>query len=69
MTRRHSRTHNQEPGVHGVKSSSGVRVAWVAGEHHYIVSLSKNGRRGNGEGNRGNLRASTLGTLAVPSDP
>lgn len=46
---------------------------WVAGEHHYMVSLSKNGRRGghgddgDGEGNRGNLRASTLGTLEVPA--
>jgi hypothetical protein len=43
---------------------------WVAGEHHYMVSLSKNGRRGgDGEGNRGNLHASTLGTLEVPSTP
>lgn len=33
---------------------------WVAGEHHYMVSV--------GEGNRGNLRASTLGTLTV-GDP
>ncbi|MGH8575727.1 MAG: hypothetical protein ACREXX_19820 [Gammaproteobacteria bacterium] len=41
---------------------------WVAGEHHYMVSLSKNGRRrGNGEGNQGNLRASTLATLEVPA--
>ena len=38
---------------------------WVAGEHHYMVSLSKNGRRG-GEG-QGNLRASTLGALKVPA--
>jgi hypothetical protein len=37
--------------------------AWVAGEHHYMVSLTKNGRRGD------NLRASTLGTLEVPSVP
>ncbi|MGH8577891.1 MAG: hypothetical protein ACREXJ_13475 [Gammaproteobacteria bacterium] len=46
---------------------------WVAGEHHYMVSLSKNGRRGGGggggEANQGNLRASTLGTLEVPSAP
>ncbi len=49
---------------------------WVAGEHHYMVSLSKNGRRGGGgggggggEGNRGNLRASTLGTFEVPEAP
>ena len=41
---------------------------WVAGEHHYMVSLSKNGRRGgNDEGNQGNLSASTLGTLEVPA--
>ncbi|MGH8575702.1 MAG: hypothetical protein ACREXX_18995 [Gammaproteobacteria bacterium] len=45
---------------------------WVAGEHHYMVSLSKRGRRGGGgggEGNQGNLRASTLGTLEVPGAP
>ena len=43
---------------------------WVAGEHHYMVSLSKNGRRGGGGGgNQGNLRASTVGTLKVPSAP
>ena len=43
---------------------------WVAGEHHYMVSLSKNGRRGGGGGgNQGNLRASTLGDLKVPSAP
>ena len=46
---------------------------WVAGEHHYMVSLSKNGRRGggggHGEGNQGNLRASILGTLEVPEAP
>ena len=46
---------------------------WVAGEHHYVVSLSKNGRRGggggHGEGNQGNLRASTLGTFEVPEAP
>jgi hypothetical protein len=44
---------------------------WVAGEYHYMVSLSKNGRRGggggHGEGNQGNLRASTLGILEVPA--
>ncbi|MGQ0592870.1 MAG: hypothetical protein ACT4QB_09525 [Gammaproteobacteria bacterium] len=42
---------------------------WVTGEHHYMVSLRKNGRRGGGEGNQGGLRASTLGTLEVPSAP
>jgi hypothetical protein len=46
---------------------------WVAGEYHYVVSLSKNGRRGggggHGEGNQGNLRASAVGTLKVPSAP
>ena len=45
---------------------------WVAGEYHYMVSVSKNGRRGgggHGEGNQGNLRASTLGTFEIPEAP
>jgi hypothetical protein len=43
---------------------------WVAGEHHYMVSLSKNGRKkSDEEGNRRNLHASTLGTIEVPSTP
>ncbi|MGQ0591736.1 MAG: hypothetical protein ACT4QB_03550 [Gammaproteobacteria bacterium] len=39
---------------------------WVAGEHHYVVSISKNGRRGGGGGGgEGNLRATTLGSFEV----
>ncbi|MGH2670142.1 MAG: hypothetical protein ACRDH5_13690 [bacterium] len=47
---------------------------WVAGEHHYVVSISKNGRRGGGGGGGGggeggNLRASTLGSFEIPEAP
>ncbi len=43
--------------------------SWVAGEYHYVVSISRNGRRGGGNGGgggNGNLRASTLGSFEVP---
>jgi hypothetical protein len=44
---------------------------WPTGEQHYVVSLSKNGRRGDGGngGQRVNLRASTLGSIEVPVAP
>lgn len=67
---------NLGAGIYTIDVVPAAGCLWVAGEHHYVVSISKNGRRGgngngedNGGGAEGNVRASTLGSFEVPEPP